>query len=82
MKIVVFIIRIVFSANIELFFYLFISYQKVLHILDWLFLFLLFLVLYKKKLSEKFLKELLRHPPPFEGSPRAGTAEYVLRGGC
>ena len=31
------------------------------------------------KLSKKSLKVLLRHPP-FEGSPRAGAAEYVLRG--
>ncbi|EKY09913.1 hypothetical protein HMPREF9075_01311 [Capnocytophaga sp. oral taxon 332 str. F0381] len=46
MKIVVFIIRIVFFCKYKTkkrisFFYLFISYQKVVHILDLLFLFLL-----------------------------------------
>ena len=28
-----------------------------------------------------FIEARLRHLPPFEGSPRAGAAEYVLRGG-
>ena len=27
-----------------------------------------------------FIEARLRHLPPFEGSPRAGAAEYVLRG--
>lgn len=33
-----------------------------------------------KKLPEKFFLYADRHISPFEGSPRAGAAEYVLRG--
>jgi len=29
---------------------------------------------------QKVFNSTIRHLPPFEGSPRAGAAEYVLRG--